>query len=153
VLTPRAFLDAIDARDQSGTVVVLFLATFKPISRVFGVPGAELAGKHIHDVMARLSPPDALVGLLSWLATGIFLPGTQRSAAASLVEALISRVESEDLEIEPGEWAELRLAVGLAEFSPGADVAEVLQEAARLAESDEARFPEEWRYPVLVADD
>ena len=153
VLTPRAFLDAIGARNKKGALVVLFLATFKPISRVFGIPGAELAGKHVHDVVTKLSPPDAIVGSLSWLGIGIFLPGTRGSAAASLVEALISRIESEDLEIRPGEWAELRLAVGLAEFSPGANAAEILQEAASLAESDEARFPDEWRYPVLIADD
>jgi PleD family two-component response regulator len=87
------------------------------------------------------------------LSIGIFLPGTGRSTAASLVEALISRVESENLELKPSEWAELRLAVGLAEFSPGANAAEILQEAASLAESDEARFPDEWRYPVLIAED
>lgn len=129
VLTPRAFLDAIEARHKRGALVVLFLATFKRISQVFGIPGAELAGKHVHDVVTKLSPPDAIVGSLLWLSIGIFLPGTGRSTAASLVEALISRVESEDLELKPSEWAELRLAVGLAEFSPGANAAEILQEA------------------------
>jgi hypothetical protein len=64
-----------------------------------------------------------------------------------------NQVESEDLEIQPAEWAELRLAVGLAAFNPEANATAVLQEAANLAELDQAKFPEEWRYPVVIADD
>jgi GGDEF domain-containing protein len=153
VLAPRAFTETIDNRHEAGALIVFFLASFKPISTVFGIPGAKLAGERVSDVVARLSPSDAIVGSLSWLSTGVFLPGARTVDAKSLVARVTNQVESEDLEIQPAEWAELRLAVGLAAFNPEANATAVLQEAANLAELDQAKFPEEWRYPVVIADD
>lgn len=150
---PSAFREAVKTRHQAGTLVVVFLVTYKPISQVFGIPGVERAGRQVYDVIAEASPSDAIVGSLSWLSVGIFLPRTRDVDEGVIIRQLVDRVESDDLEIESGERAELRLAVGRARFDRGADAADVLQEAASLAESDEARFPDDWRYPVLIADD
>ncbi len=153
MLTPRSFREAIEARGEPGMVVVFFLASFKPISEFFGIPGVERAGRHVSELTATRAAPEAIVASLSWLSTGVFLPAAGPSEVATFITALTSEVESDDLEIKPGEWAEVRLAVGRAEFKPGANAAEVLEAAANLAEKDEARFPEEWHYPVLIADD
>jgi hypothetical protein len=64
------------------------------------------------------------------------------------VAALRGRTVDEDLEVEPGLWVEIRVAVGVVEVAGDEpDSTEIIREAARRAESDMKNFPEEWADP------
>ena len=88
------------------------------------------------------------------LTTGVFVPHDAPTSAEEFVISLRDTATAQDLELEPGEWAEVRVAVGVAEVTGRErDSHKMIREAARKAESDLKRFPKEWAYPIVIFDD
>lgn len=137
-----------------GWVIVVFLATFQPIGKRFGIPGVQQAAIHLSELVTNLAPEGALVGSVSDLTTGVFVPQVASASIDSYVTSIRMAAAADDLELEAGEWAEIRVAVGVMPISSGEfDAREVTIEAARKAETDLAKFPQEWAYPIVVFDD
>ncbi len=139
---------------KSGTLVVVFFVTFQPSAQRFGIPGVISAAEYLADLVRNVAPPGALVGDLSGLTMAVFLASSCDVDVSSFVASLLDASVQQDAEIEPGEWAEIRVAVGVVHVTgDDSDPRAIIEEAARRAEADQARFPKEWRYPVLVADE
>jgi GGDEF domain-containing protein len=138
---------------EPGELIVVFLATFKPIS-IYGIPAVFSASAYLANMIINIAPPQAFIGRVNAFTTGLFLPGKSRDQADEFVALLRRTAAENDLELEPGEWVEIRVAVGIADVTGReSDSLEPIREAVRGAEADQARFPPEWKRSITIFDD
>jgi GGDEF domain-containing protein len=140
-----------DRGTEPGTLLVIFLATFRPIGSQLGIPAVIRASAELARRVKQLAPPGSLVGSLSAWTTGVFVPGRDPAVITNFVAALVHINEHHDLEIEAGGWVEIRAAVGAVPITgTDNDARALLTEAARRATADLGRFPDDWQYPIVI---
>ncbi len=145
-----------DRPAEPGVVIVVSLATFDQIAGTFGIPGVDEVAEQVRQLArAAALPSCAIVGHLGWTVVGVFLPGLQHvEQVADLIAALKRRAQDLALELFPGEWADVRLAVGTAVVQHGDnDVLGALLAAADDAHADSESSVESPARPVLLFDE
>jgi GGDEF domain-containing protein len=144
-----------DRPAESGVVMVVSLATFDLVASTFGIPGVDEVAEQVRRLVRAAMPSRAAVGYLGWTVVGAFLPGQQDvDQVADLTIVVKRQAEELALELLPGEWADVRLAVGSAVVrEEDNDVLRALLAAASEAQADADSSLGSPARPVLMFDE
>jgi hypothetical protein len=153
MLTTYDFLEHLHRRPAGdASIVVVFMASFRPIGESVGIPGVAAAARHLTMFLEQSIPEGAEFADLTDWTYALFLPGASPGEAGEFAEGLVRVAAARTFDMGFGEQEPLYLTVGVAALPGGLEAPSVILAAARLAEADQGRYPDEWRYPVVLPD-
>lgn len=131
---------------RAGAVAVaLSIANFRPLADI-GIHALIAAMARVEALIEEVYPPGVKHDRVEWLTVCVFLSRSDESAMRQATARLLQRLRGADFEVEPGVWAEIYLASGVAVSTiSSADNWRVVLEAVAAANESLHNFPEEWR--------
>jgi len=149
MLSGEYFEDVFDAADQFGAsnAIVLFLATFMPIGKLWGKGAVESSMAEVIRRVVGLAG-DCAVLRLGFPSIVVLVPGLVD--VSELNQRLAEEFQACELETSDGYSIDLKLAIG--NSAVGEDgLHAAVSEAASNAEADlSSRYPSEWEYPIVL---